>query len=190
MDFFNQDPVEYFRNHHAFKGEFAKIVRDPKAQETLRQSFKQVADAIKMLIVAYEDFWQGRAPKDGLKTLREAVEALDKLIEIKVSYNMGVSGAGIVRYTPTNLKAKSQLNFILPSAHTLIANKVVNLKYWLDQYQEHLPIGVCRYEKCRKFFMKKRKHARFCSEAHATYMRMRIYRRSLQRKKTYKDTPK
>ncbi|MEM4168351.1 MAG: hypothetical protein QXW98_07890, partial [Candidatus Caldarchaeum sp.] len=54
VNFFNQDPVEYFRNAQGFQHEFAKIARDPKAQETLRQSFKHVADAIKAVIVAYE----------------------------------------------------------------------------------------------------------------------------------------
>jgi hypothetical protein len=47
-----------------------------------------------------------------------------------------------------------------------VAQRVANFQDWLNFYKERLPIGVCRYEKCRKFFVKERKDERYCSPTH------------------------
>ena len=167
--FFNEDPVEYLRDHA--QGEFAKIEHDPKAQETLRQSFQRLVETLKEVIVAYEDFQQGLAPKDGLKRLQRAVEALNEMIELKVIYKMGVSNAGVVSFDPRDhglvendwtLKIASVSPFFL----TILASHVVNFEEWMSRWQDRLPIGVCRYEKCRKFFVKDRTDKRYCGPHH------------------------
>ncbi|MEM4413849.1 MAG: hypothetical protein QXD59_06195 [Candidatus Caldarchaeum sp.] len=167
VNFFNQDPVEYFRNAQGFQHEFAKIARDPEKQETLRQSFKQVADAVKAVIIAYEDLWQGRARDNGIKDLQKAAKALDELIEIKTTYKLGVSNAGNVSDAPVIFEATSKLDFISSIFLNRVAHAVANFKDWLDHYKERLPIGVCRYEKCQQFFVKERRDERYCSPRHA-----------------------
>jgi hypothetical protein len=62
VNFFNSDPVEYMREQPSLQSDYEKIAHDPKAQEQLRQSFRKIAEAIKNVITAYEDLWQGRAP--------------------------------------------------------------------------------------------------------------------------------
>ena len=192
VHFFNQDPVEYlreskslkpFRENESFKDEFAKIEHDPQAQETLRQSFKQVAEAIKAVIVAYEDFWQGRAPEDGLERLRGAVEALNELLKFKVTYKLGVSNAGVISYDPRLSKFKLKIDLFSQILSRQVVSHVVNFEEWLSRYQDLLPIGVCRYEKCRKFFVKKRRDERYCSPRHANTAAVRRKRERERRKR-------
>lgn len=166
VGFFNADPVEYLRTNPALKAEFAKIAHDPKAQKKLRESFQKLANAIKAVIIAYEDLWQGRAPKDGVKALRQAAQTLNELIEFQVTYRLGINNAGAVSVDPAISEVSSKLDFISDSIRRRVAYAVANFEDWLDYCQEHLPIGVCRYEKCQKFFVKQRKDERYCSPQH------------------------
>jgi len=186
--FFNvEDPVENFRNYP----DFAKIAQDEKALATLREAFNQVREAFKGLIIAYEDFWQKRT-QNPIETLKEAAARVNALPTWQVRQNLEVSNAGNVKTDFTTLVPENEATeqYIDKFAVFKMSSHIENFKSMFARYKEHFPIGVCRYEKCRKFFVKGRKHARFCSDAHATYMRMRIYRKSLQRKKDRKDTPK
>jgi hypothetical protein len=186
VEFFNGDPVEYMGKQPALQSDYEKIAHDPKAQEQLRQSFRKIVEAIKGVITAYEDLWQRRAPQDGVKALQKAIKELNSLIVFNATYQLAADNAGHISVDPVVFEPQSSIDFVSSDMLGEVARKVANLQDWLNFYKERLPIGVCRYEKCRKFFVKKRKHARFCSDAHATYVRMKIYRKSLRRGKASK----
>jgi hypothetical protein len=166
-DFFNSDPVEYLRKQPALQSDYEKIAHDPKAQEQLRQSFRKIAEAIKNVITAYEDLWQGRAPDDGVKALQRAIEELNNLITLKVDYKLAADNAGRVSVDPVVFQYQSSIDFVSSDMLGEVARKVANFQDWLNFYKERLPIGVCRYEKCRKFFVKERKDERYCTKSHA-----------------------
>jgi methionyl-tRNA synthetase len=167
VNFFNSDPVEYLRKQPALQSDYEKIAHDPKAQEQLRQSFRKIAEAIKNVITAYEDLWQGRAPDDGVKALQRAIEELNNLITLKVDYKLAANNAGRVSVDPVVFQHQSSIDFVSSDMLGEVAQKVANFQDWLDSYKERLPIGVCRYEKCRKFFVKERKDERYCTKSHA-----------------------
>ncbi len=165
-DFFNSDPVEYTRKKPTLQSDYEKIAHDPKAQEQLRQAFHQVAEAIKNVITAYEDLWQGRAPQDGVKALQRAIKELNRLITVRVEYRLAADNAGRVSVDPVVFQYQSSIDFVSSLMLGAVAQRVANFQDWLDSYKERLPIGVCRYEKCRKFFVKERKDERYCSPTH------------------------
>jgi methionyl-tRNA synthetase len=167
VNFFNSDPVEYLRKQPALQSDYEKIAHDPKAQEQLRQSFRKIAEAIKNVITAYEDLWQGRAPDDGVKALQRAIEELNNLITLKVDYKLAADNAGRVSVDPVVFQHQSSIDFVSSDMLGEVARKVANFQDWLNFYKERLPIGVCRYEKCRKFFVKERKDERYCTKSHA-----------------------
>jgi hypothetical protein len=167
VEFFNSDPVEYMRKQPALQSDYEKIAHDPKAQEQLRQSFRKIVEAIKGVITAYEDLWQGRAPDDGVKALQRAIEELNNLIKLKVDYKLAANNAGRVSVDPVVFQHQSSIDFVSSDMLGEVARKVANFQDWLDSYKERLPIGVCRYEKCRKFFVKERKDERYCTKSHA-----------------------
>jgi hypothetical protein len=167
VNFFNGDSVEYLRKQPALQSDYEKIAHDLKAQEQLRQSFRKIAEAIKNVITAYEDLWQGRAPDDGVKALQRAIEELNNLITLKVDYKLAADNAGRVSVDPVVFQYQSSIDFVSSDMLGEVARKVANFQDWLNFYKERLPIGVCRYEKCRKFFVKERKDERYCTKSHA-----------------------
>ena len=167
VNFFNSDPVKYMREQPSLQSDYEKIAHDPKAQEQLRQSFRKIAEAIKNVITAYEDLWQGRAPQDGVKALQRAIEELNRLITVRVEYRLAADNAGHVSVDPLAYWHKSPLDFVSPLILNGVVQGVANFQDWLNFYKERLPIGVCRYEKCRKFFVKERKDERYCTKSHA-----------------------
>lgn len=183
--FFNvEDPVENFRDDP----DFTNIAQDEKALATLREAFNQVREAFKGLIIAYEDFWQKRT-QNPIETLKEAAARVNALPTWQVRQNLEVSNAGNVKTDFTTLVPENEATeqYIDKFAVFKMSSHIENFKSMFARYKEHFPIGVCRYEKCRKFFVKERRDQRFCSEKHATYARIKRYRLSLtnQRKKKY-----
>jgi hypothetical protein len=158
---------------------------DSKAKD---EKIAEVAEAIKAVIVAYEDFWQGRVP-DGVRALQEAAQRLNQLPSVCVRLGLGVSNSGEINTDPEYIKPdpeKAALSRYGDRSTALdLGMKIQNTKDWLGHQKENFPIGVCRY--CSRFFMKTRKDARYCSEAHATYARIKSYR---QKKKRLKDHSK
>jgi hypothetical protein len=187
VNFFNSDPVEYMRKEPKLQSDYEKIAHDPKAQEQLRQSFRKIAEAIKNVITAYEDLWQGRAPQDGVKALQRAIEELNRLITVRVEYRLAADNAGRVSVDPVAYWRESPLAFVSPLILDDVAQRVANFEDWLNFYKERLPIGVCRYEKCRKFFVKERKDERYCSPTHANTAAVRR-KRERERRKRYKSS--
>ena len=187
VDFFNSDPVEYMRKEPKLQSHYEKIAHDPKAQEQLRQSFRKIAEAIKDVITAYEDLWQGRAPQDGVKALQRAIEELNRLITVRVEYRLAADNAGHVSVDPLAYWHKSPLDFVSPLILNGVVQGVANFQDWLNFYKERLPIGVCRYEKCRKFFVKERKDERYCSPTHANTAAVRR-KRERERRKRHKSS--
>jgi hypothetical protein len=166
VNFFNSDPVEYMREQPSLQSDYEKIAHDPKAQEQLRQSFRKIAEAIKNVITAYEDLWQGRAPQDGVKALQKAIKELNSLIVFDATYQLAADNAGHISVDPVVFQPQSSIDFVSSDMLGAVAQRVANFQDWLDSYKERLPIGVCRYEKCRKFFVKERKDERYCSPTH------------------------
>jgi hypothetical protein len=187
VNFFNSDPVEYLRKQPALQSDYEKIAHDPKAQEQLRQSFRKIAEAIKNVITAYEDLWQGRAPQDGVKALQKAIKELNSLIVFDATYQLAADNAGHISVDPVVFKAQSSIDFVSSDMLGAVAQRVANFQDWLNFYKERLPIGVCRYEKCRKFFVKERKDERYCSPTHANTAAVRR-KRERERRKRHKSS--
>jgi hypothetical protein len=187
VNFFNSDPVEYMRKQPALQSDYEKIAHDPKAQEQLRQSFRKIAEAIKNVITAYEDLWQGRAPQDGVKALQKAIKELNSLIVFDATYQLAADNAGHISVDPVVFKAQSSIDFVSSDMLGAVAQRVANFQDWLNFYKERLPIGVCRYEKCRKFFVKERKDERYCSPTHANTAAVRR-KRERERRKRHKSS--
>ena len=146
----------------------------------------KVANAIKALIVAYEDFWQGRAP-DGIKSLQEAAQRLNELPSVSIRFDLSVSNGGIVETTPTVIKPepeKEALSEYGDLSNALdVGGRIQNIKDWLGYYKENLPIGVCRLHSCRIFFPKGRKDHRYCTQQHANTDAVRRIRASKRQKR-------
>jgi len=187
VNFFNSDPVKYMREQPSLQSDYEKIAHDLKAQEQLRQSFRKIAEAIKNVITAYEDLWQGRAPDDGVKALQRAIKELNSLIVFDATYQLAADNAGHISVDPVVFKAQSSIDFVSSNMLGEVARKVANFQDWLDSYKERLPIGVCRYEKCRKFFVKERKDERYCSPTHANTAAVRR-KRERERRKRHKSS--
>jgi hypothetical protein len=187
VNFFNSDPVEYMRKEPKLQSDYEKIAHDPKAQEQLRQSFRKIAEAIKNVITAYEDLWQGRAPQDGVKALQKAIKELNSLIVFDATYQLAADNAGHISVDPVVFKAQSSIDFVSSDMLGAVAQRVANFQDWLNFYKERLPIGVCRYEKCRKFFVKERKDERYCSPTHANTAAVRR-KRERERRKRHKSS--
>jgi hypothetical protein len=192
VNFFNSDPVEYMRKEPKLQSDYEKIAHDPKAQEQLRQSFRKIAEAIKNVITAYEDLWQGRAPDDGVKALQRAIKELNSLIVFDARYQLAADNAGHVSVHPTAVSMYTNPIDSIPSLKgsemvQRVAYGVANFQDWLNFYKERLPIGVCRYEKCRKFFVKERKDERYCSPTHANTAAVRR-KRERERRKRHKSS--
>lgn len=155
----------------------AGFVYTPETQERYLQALHKVAEIIREIIIAYEDFLrvkEGRAAhteevKQARKKLKEALDKLNYVPSKHVSFALQVGQIS------DNLEKWSTSETLDPRAkefygdETLAydaAMEIENFKSLIASLKEHFPIGVCRYEKCQKFFVKERKDERYCSPQH------------------------
>ncbi len=154
------------------------FVYPPEIQEHCRQALYKVAEIIKEIIVAYEDFLNAKkgwvAHTEGVERARRKLkEALDRLNQVPSKH---MSFSLQLGQNSDDLEKHSTSETLDPRAKEFYGDKILaydaameieNFKTLLASLKEQFPLGVCRYEKCRKFFVKERKDERYCSKSHA-----------------------
>lgn len=149
----------------------------PETQEHYRQALHRVAEIVKDIIVAYEDFLDAKkgsvAHTESVEQARRKFkEALDKLNQVpskSIAFSLQVGP------NSDDLEKWQMYESLHPQAKEFYgdehlaydaAMEIENFKNLLAGLKEHFPIGVCRYEKCQQFFVKERKDKRYCSPLH------------------------
>ena len=179
VQFFNQDLFEHFSKQSASKDDFEKFRSDPKAQEKLRNSFKHVIETMKAMIVAYEEF-SGSKSEANLKALKHASDQLNSLKSLLLKFDLGVRNDGFIDTSAASAwmaEMGAVDEYGGKSAANRIGTWIENFKQDLARYKDNYSIGVCRYDRCRIFFVKKRKDQRYCKSSHKKLSWQEISRR-------------
>jgi len=139
------------------------------------------------------DLLRTDAAYQALKAFQKACENVNKLTQVDgkilahLSASLSIRNDGEIGYSVALIQADQTLiEKYFPAWYDAVG-RLESFKSHLALEKEHFPIGVCRYEKCRKFFVKKRKDERYCSPTHANTAAVRR-KRERERRKRHKSS--
>lgn len=156
----------------------------PETEKHFLDRLREISEILKQVIIDYEDFLRAKqgsfAHTEKVERARQKLrESLSRLNDIPTCY---VRYSLLLEDVTDTLNTHQTGEYLHPETvkfyvcrpdndgDSALAYKAVmgveNFKRLLKELGEHFPIGVCRYEKCRKFFVKERKDERYCSAPH------------------------
>ncbi|MBI1742024.1 hypothetical protein HYR54_03050 [Candidatus Acetothermia bacterium] len=179
--------------------ELARADASKEARESLRKSYQAELDTLNA--IAHKE-WLSPEAKEDFEFLKDFVRAaeihneeeleklageVNRIAAFKAKRKLYVSSDRIRRgwdpksfeWDPKEMGKWGQSK----EEQRRIVMAIDELKDLLADPNWRPWIGVCHYEKCQKFYVKTKKHARFCSEAHAAYSRMKRYRKKMKEQK-------
>jgi hypothetical protein len=184
-DFFN-DPIGFLKKFRP--DNWSQIAKDQGAQDKFAETIRETGETLKQAIRTAEAFFESRNvhkhhSKEALQAFQKSCNAVKLLPSVYLKYDVEVDNDGDLVRTIGGYWREPLAEKLYHPASVDTADFIHTFKSFLFSEQDHLPVGVCRLETCRIFFVKKRKDERYCSRQHANTAAVRRKRAAEKRKR-------